>query len=74
MHPYLLEQYYGPEFQIECPTGSGEYMTLAGVADEIQHRIIHIVARDGNGERATNDSSDRLNHDPNFRDCWCLLI
>ena len=43
-------------------------MTLAGVADEIQHRIIHMFARDQTGERATNGGSERLNRDPNFRD------
>lgn len=49
-------------------------MTLAGVADEIQHRIIHLVARDANGERATYGGSDRMNHDPHFRDCQSLVF
>jgi len=43
-------------------------LTLAAVADEIQHRIIHIFARDNYGERATNGGSERLNRDPHFRD------
>lgn len=43
-------------------------MTLAAVADEIQHRLIHIFARDHTGERAANGGSERLNRDPHFRD------
>ena len=30
-------QYYGSELQVECPTGSGDYMDLGKVAEEIQH-------------------------------------
>ncbi|KAF9038280.1 hypothetical protein BDZ89DRAFT_1129641 [Hymenopellis radicata] len=61
-------QYYGDELQVECPTGSGDYMNLAGVAEEIQHRIIHIFGRDMQGKRATNGGVTKLDHDPHFRD------
>jgi hypothetical protein len=61
-------QYYGDEVQVECPTGSGEYMNLLGVAEEIQHRIIHIFARDSENRRATNGGDDKLDFDPHFRD------
>jgi len=54
--------------QVECPTGSGEYMNLVGVAEEIQHRIIHIFGRDIDGRRATNGGNPKLDHDPHFRD------
>jgi hypothetical protein len=43
-------------------------MTLAQVADEIQHRIIHIFARDTKGSRAYNGGNEKLDRDPNFRD------
>lgn len=43
-------------------------MHLAGVADEIQQRLIHLFARDNNGERAYNGGSQRMNLDPHFRD------
>lgn len=43
-------------------------MNLLGVAEEIQHRIIHIFARDSENRRATNGCDDRLDFDPNFRD------
>ena len=43
-------------------------MNLAGVAEEIQHRIIHIFGRDMEGRRATNGGSKKLDTDPHFRD------
>ncbi|KAF8348398.1 glycoside hydrolase family 63 protein [Amanita rubescens] len=61
-------QYYGDDLQVECPTGSGEYMNLAGVAEEIQHRVIHIFGRDMEGKRATNGGNPKLDYDPYFRD------
>ncbi|KAF9527391.1 glycoside hydrolase family 63 protein [Crepidotus variabilis] len=61
-------QYYGDDLQIECPTGSGEYMNLVAVAEEIQHRIIHIFGRDMEGRRATNGGHPKLDFDPHFRD------
>ncbi|KAG1771823.1 Six-hairpin glycosidase-like protein [Suillus occidentalis] len=61
-------QYYGDELQVECPTGSGDYMNLVEVAEEIQHRIIHIFGRDMDGKRATNGGNVRLDQDPHFRD------
>ncbi|KAF7976076.1 hypothetical protein HWV62_7634 [Athelia sp. TMB] len=63
-----FHQYYGDELQIECPTGSGDYMNLVGVAEEIQHRIIHIFGRDMEGRRATNGGNPKLDRDPHFRD------
>ncbi|KIJ49437.1 hypothetical protein M422DRAFT_65944 [Sphaerobolus stellatus SS14] len=63
-----FHQYYGDDFQIECPTGSGEYMNLANVAEEVQHRIIHIFGRDPEGRRATNGGNDKLDFDPHFKD------
>ncbi|KAG1786783.1 Six-hairpin glycosidase-like protein [Suillus plorans] len=61
-------QYYGDELQVECPTGSGDYMNLVEVAEEIQHRIIHIFGRDVEGKRATNGGNVKLDQDPHFRD------
>ncbi|KAI0256189.1 Six-hairpin glycosidase-like protein [Lactifluus subvellereus] len=63
-----FHQYYGDELQVECPTGSGEYMNLLQVAEEIQHRIIHIFGRDIHGRRAFNGGNQKLDFDPFFRD------
>ncbi|AOW01120.1 Six-hairpin glycosidase-like protein [Yarrowia lipolytica] len=60
--------YYGDTLKVECPTGSGNYMNLAKVAEEIQHRLIHIFAADENGKRAFNGDNDKFNNDPNFKD------
>jgi len=43
-------------------------MNLVAVAEEIQHRIIHIFGRDMHGRRATNGGNARLDFDPHFRD------
>jgi len=43
-------------------------MNLAGCAQEITHRLIHIFGRDTEGRRAVNGGNDKLDHDPNFRD------
>ncbi|WVQ99883.1 hypothetical protein IAU59_007026 [Kwoniella sp. CBS 9459] len=63
-----FHQYYGDTLTVECPTGSGDYMSLAGVAEEIQHRLIHIFSRDESGRRAVNGGNPKMNRDPNFRD------
>ena len=63
-----FHQYYGDELKVECPTGSGDYMNLAQVAEEVQHRLIHIFGRDIDGRRATNGGNDKLDLDPQFRD------
>ncbi len=43
--------YYGDEFKVECPTGSGRFVTLDEVANELSNRLIRIWLRDGQGER-----------------------
>lgn len=66
----LLRYYmfYGHNFQIECPTGSGEYMHLGHVAEELQHRLQHLMVRDDEGRRAVNNGNDMLDFDPHWRD------
>ncbi|KDN52373.1 hypothetical protein K437DRAFT_266731 [Tilletiaria anomala UBC 951] len=61
-------QYYGEDFKIECPTGSGDYMHLGHVAEELQHRLISIFCRDDQGRRATNGGVAMLDYDPHFRE------
>jgi len=63
-----FHQYYGSDIQIECPTGSGDFMDLGRVAEEIQHRVIHIFSRDMEGHRATNGGNPKMDRDPHFRD------
>jgi hypothetical protein len=46
-----FHHYYGNDFQVECPTGSGQFMTLRAVANDLSNRLIRIWLRDGDGER-----------------------
>ncbi|KNZ80267.1 hypothetical protein J132_06693 [Termitomyces sp. J132] len=61
-------QYYGDNLQASSSQACGDYMNLVSVAEEIQHRIIHIFSRDEKGYRATNGGNTKLDHDPHFRD------
>jgi len=60
--------YYGDEFKVECPTGSGDYLTLWDVSEEIAHRLMKLFLRDENGRRASLGDNPQLQNDPNFRD------
>jgi hypothetical protein len=46
-----FHHYYGDDFKVECPTGSGQYLTLKEIANELSNRLIKLWVRDGNGER-----------------------
>jgi hypothetical protein len=61
-------QYYGDDFKVECPTGSGVFMNLDEVASELQRRLSQIFLRDGNGKRAVFGNYDKIQSDPNFKD------
>ena len=63
-----LYTYYGDEFKIECPTGSGNYVTLFGAAMEIANRLVNIFARDADGKRAVYGGSEKFQNDPHWRD------
>ena len=60
--------FYGAEFKVECPTGSGYYCHLGKVAEEIQHRLQHIFARNDDGRRSCNGGSDLLDFDDHWKD------
>lgn len=60
--------FYGKDFQVECPTGSGDFMHLGHVAEEIQHRLQHLMVRGDDGRRAINDGNDLLDYDMHWKD------
>ncbi|KAK8200217.1 Six-hairpin glycosidase-like protein [Phyllosticta capitalensis] len=60
--------FYGNNLQVECPTGSGDYMHLGHVAEEIQHRLQHLFARGEDGKRAINAGNEMLDYDPHWKD------
>lgn len=61
-------QYYGDDFKVECPTGSGNYYTLKEVADELSLRINKIFKRNSNGVRPVFGDSALFQNDEHFRD------
>jgi hypothetical protein len=63
-----LYLFYGDEFKVECPTGSGRYMTLFEVAKEIQRRLEGIFLRDANGHRPVYGGTAKFQKDPHWRD------
>jgi len=60
--------YYGPDFQVECPTGSGCMLNLFEVAEELSGRLSKIFLRDTEGRRAVFSQQARFHSDPYFRD------
>ena len=61
--------YYGDQFKVECPTGSGRQMTLYQVAEEISRRLANIFLKDENGRRPVYGGAGKFQDDPNWRDC-----
>jgi hypothetical protein len=66
MHYYT---YFGDEFTIECPTGSGRRMTLYQVAEEITRRLASIFLRGKDGRRPVYGGTEKFQNDPHWRDC-----
>ena len=66
----LLQMYpfYGPDFKVECPTGSGKYMTLFEVAKEIARRLSTIFLRDSSGRRPVYGGTKKFQEDPYWKD------
>jgi hypothetical protein len=60
--------YYGDDFTIECPTGSGRRMNLYEVAEEISRRLASIFTRGAQGRRPVNGGSQKFQRDPHWRD------
>ena len=60
--------YYGDNFRIECPTGSGNAMNLFEVAREIADRLTRIFLRDETGRRPVFGGAEKFQSDPYWRD------
>jgi hypothetical protein len=60
--------FYGDDFKVECPTGSGNYMTLFEVSKEIGRRLTSIFLRDENGQRPVYGGAKKFQDDPHWRD------
>ncbi len=59
-----FHHYYGDDFKVECPTGSGSYLTLHEIANELSNRLISIWLRNADGERPfTRASGNAFSHE-----------
>lgn len=72
---YLLIQslkryhdFYGNEYKVECPTGSGNRMNLLEVARELERRLISLFEPDAEGNRPAHGGDERYRSDPAWKD------
>jgi hypothetical protein len=63
-----FHHYYGDDFKVECPTGSGNYLTILDISNELSRRLTVIFERDAQGRRAVFGQHEKLQADPHFRD------
>jgi hypothetical protein len=60
--------YYGDDFLVECPTGSGQYRHLRQIADELSGRLIRLFRRDADGRRPVFGQQESFQNDLHWRD------
>jgi hypothetical protein len=63
-----LYQFYGDDFRVECPTGSGKKITLFDAAKEIARRLSSIFLRDASGKRPVYGGTKKFQDDPHWKD------
>ncbi len=63
-----FHHYYGTDFTVECPSGSGRHLTLAEVAAELSRRLTRIFLRGPDGRRPVYGGTEVFQQDPHWRD------
>jgi hypothetical protein len=63
-----FHHYYGDDFKVECPTGSGQFVTINDVANELTRRLTRLFLTDEHGRRPVLAYHPKLHNDPHFRD------
>jgi hypothetical protein len=63
-----FHHYYGDDFLVECPTGSGRKLALLQIADELSGRLTSVFLRDSQGRRPVFGPNERWQTDPHWRD------
>jgi Mannosylglycerate hydrolase MGH1-like glycoside hydrolase domain len=63
-----FHHYYGDDFRIECPTGSGIFASINDVANELATRLTRIFLKNEQGVRPVFGHHPRMQEDPHFRD------
>jgi hypothetical protein len=66
----LLNYYafYGNDFTVECPTGSGQYLNLFQVAEEITRRLARTFLKDEHSRRPVYGGTRKFQEDTHWRD------
>ncbi len=59
-----FHHYYGDDFKVECPTGSGKYVTILNVAEELTRRLTRLFLRDERGRRPADGDGGPFRADP----------
>jgi hypothetical protein len=62
-----FHHYYGDDFRVECPTGSGQFMSIDQVADELSRRLARLFLEDEKGRRPGCGDHPVAQQDPHFR-------
>jgi len=60
-------QYFGDDFKVECPTGSGKMLTLRQVYQELARRLSQLFLPDASGERPVFHGIDIYRNDPHWK-------
>ena len=63
-----FHHYYGDDFKVECPTGSGNFLNLFEVSEELSRRLSRLFLKGADGERPVLKYHPKLAGDPHFRD------
>jgi hypothetical protein len=63
-----LYAFYGNDFTVECPTGSGRHMNLFQIAEEITRRLAGTFRRNNEGHRPVYGGTAKFQNDPHWRD------
>jgi hypothetical protein len=61
-----FHHYYGDDFKLECPTGSGRYLTIDEVAQELSGRLMRLFLKNEQGVRPVSGHYGRFQNDPHF--------
>ena len=64
-----FHHYFGNELKVECPTGSGTFMTLQEVATELSQRLTRVFLKDTSGRRPVAGNLERFQSDPHWEGC-----
>jgi hypothetical protein len=63
-----FERFFGQDFRVECPVGSGQMLSLKEISDDLRRRLINIFRRNDDGRRPVFGNNEKIQRDPHFKD------